>query len=158
MCLNASFRKGSFCCLLVCQRFCHKLMTVSTSAKNSGSLSATHLLADRSSVFRPHETRRCVSVRSASSRAPSGVTTGTISLPASEKKRGKSASSMPRGIVRTHAEQRRRSTRSSNSVVKIASSAGSKSRQRLARDARRHRALQQAPPIPPVAKEQKRAN
>ena len=50
--------------------------------KNSGSLSATHLIADRWSVFRPHDKRRSVGVRSASSRAPSVATTGTISLPA----------------------------------------------------------------------------
>ena len=50
--------------------------------KNSGSLSATHLIADRWSVFRPYDKRRRVGVRSASSRAPSVATTGTISLPA----------------------------------------------------------------------------
>jgi len=54
--------------------------------------------------IRPHG--RCIGVRNASSRAPSVVKTGTISLPASEKKRGKSASSMPRGIVCTSAVQR----------------------------------------------------
>jgi hypothetical protein len=104
LCLNASFRKGSGCCLPVCQRGCHNVITVSTSTKNSGSLSATHLIADRWSVIRPHG--RCIGVRNASSRAPSVVTTGAISLPASEKKRGKSASSMPRGIVCTSAVHR----------------------------------------------------
>ena len=49
--------------------------------KKSGSLSATHLFAKKSFVFLPHDSRRGIGVRSASSRAPSLIRTGTISLP-----------------------------------------------------------------------------
>ena len=49
--------------------------------KNCGSLSATHLIADRWSVFHPHKKARSLGVLIASSRAPSLATTGAISLP-----------------------------------------------------------------------------